>query len=288
MGLNRSGLGRGLAALLPDAAGGPGGATQVPVDQIRPNPFQPRRDFDPLALEELAASIRRHGLVQPVTVRPAPDGHGYQLVAGERRLRAAKLAGLPTVPAVVRPCTERELLEIALIENLQREDINAIEAAVAYRRCLDEFGLTQEELAQQLGKSRAAVANTLRLLKLAPAVQAAIAAGRLSEGHGRALLALVEPDDQCAVAQRIESEGLNVREAERLARERRAGGARRRAKPAAGAAVDAADLTAYAQGLERRLGTRVEIHPRRDGGGTLVIHYFGPEDLDRIAEALKP
>ena len=284
MGLNRSGLARGLAALLPDAGEG---ARQLPIEQIRPNPYQPRRDFAAEPLAELAESIRLHGIVQPITVRPSPDGAGWQLVAGERRLRAAKMAGLPTIPALVRPCTERELVEIALIENLQREDINAIEAAMAYRRCLDEFGLTQEELAQQLGKSRTAVANTLRLLKLDPAVQRAISEGRLSEGHGRALLALIDPAEQVATAERIMAQQLSVREAEELARAHRV----KPRKPRTGAAgadsspVDA-DLAAYAEALGRALGTKVEIKPGRAGAGTIIVHYFEPEDLERIAEAV--
>jgi ParB family chromosome partitioning protein len=281
MAVNRSGLGRGLAALLPDAGAG---AQQLPIDQIRPNPYQPRRDFAPEALAELADSVRQHGIVQPITVRPAPDGAGWQLVAGERRLRAAKMAGLPTIPALVRPCSERELVEIALIENLQREDINAIEAAAAYRRCLDEFGLTQEELAQQLGKSRTAVANTLRLLKLDPAVQQAISDGRLSEGHGRALLALIDPAEQVATAERIMAGHLSVREAEELSRSHRVKPRKRQGKT--DAAAPDADLAAYAEALQRALGTKVEIRPGRHGGGTILVHYFEPEDLDRIAEAV--
>jgi ParB family chromosome partitioning protein len=280
--MNRSGLGRGLGALLPDAEGAAASA-QVPIDQIRPNPYQPRREFDREALAELAASIRVHGVLQPITVRNAPDGHGYQLVAGERRLRAARELGLPTIPAQVRPCTERELLEIALIENLQREDINPIEAALAYRRCLDEFGLTQDELAEQVGKSRPAVANTLRLLKLAPSVQTAIAEGRLSEGHGRALLALEDPAAQEALARRIEQQQLNVREVESLAREQRA--RPRRAPRQSDAEPLDADWAAYVAGLERALGTKVELR-RRGAGGVLSIAFYSAEDLERLAERL--
>lgn len=280
--MNRSGLGRGLGALLPDT-GRPGAPTQLPVDQIRPNPYQPRHDFEPQALAELAASIRLHGVLQPVTVRESPDGQGYQLVAGERRLRAAKLAGLPTIPATVRPCSERELLELALIENLQREDINPIEAATSYRRCLDEFGLTQEELAERVGKSRSAVANTLRLLRLSAVVQAMIAEGRLTEGHGRALLALESEAEQLAVAERIEQQQLNVREVEALAKTARAKRPRK-AGAAPPAALDA-DWEQFGERLSRRLGTKVELRPGAHGAGTLVIHYYTPEDLDRIAEA---
>lgn len=287
--MNRGALGRGLAALLPDAAAGATtpGLMQVPTDQIRTNPYQPRQTFDPESLAELAASVAQHGVVQPITVRPAPDGAGYQIVAGERRWRAAVAAGLPTVPAVVRPCTERELLEVALIENLQREDIGPIEAAQAYRRCLEEFGLTQEQLAETIGKSRAAVANALRLLKLAPSVQDAIAAGRLSEGHGRALLMLADEARQELLARRIERDGLTVRDAEALARELQGRPVRRAPERADDPPDDDPDLAAFRARLERRLGTRCAIRPRRDGGGTVLIEYFTAEDLERIAEALR-
>ena len=282
----RSGLGRGLAALLPDAAGAaPGSTLQVPVDQVRPNPYQPRREFEESALADLVNSVKQHGVVQPVTLRPAPDGHGYQLIAGERRLRAARLAGLPTIPAVIRPCNERELIEIALIENLQREDINAIEAAIAYRRCLDEFSFTQEELAERLGKSRTAVANTLRLLKLPEALQSAIAEGRLSEGHGRALLSLADSAAQAAVAERIIAEQLSVREAEALCREP---GSSSRKGAAAAKAERAADpdVAVFENLMQRALGTKVEIRVGRNGAGTVVVHFYNQEDLERVAEAL--
>lgn len=283
--MRRSGLGRGLSSLLPDAEGGAGMA-ELPLDAIEPNPFQPRHAFDPERLAELAESVREHGLMQPVVVRPSPEGEGYQLVAGERRWRAARLAGLATVPAMIRPCTDRDLLEMALVENLQREDINPIEAAEAYQRCVDEFGLTQEELADRIGKSRSAVANTIRLLRLAAPIRAAIAEGRLSEGHGRALLALVDEEQQLAVARRVISDGLNVRETERLAREAQASPRRTRARATEPAALDP-DLAAFEERLQRAFGTRVELRPQRDGGGTLVIHYYDVEDLHRIAEALE-
>lgn len=281
--MNRSGLGRGLGALLPEA-GRSGADTQLNLELIRPNPYQPRREFAAEALAELADSIRVHGVLQPITVRQAPDGHGYQLVAGERRLRAAKLAGLPTIPATVRACTERELLELALIENLQREDINALEAAISYRRCLDEFGLTQEELAVRVGKSRSAVANTLRLLRLPAAVQALLADGTLSEGHARALLSLADEERQLALARRAVTEALNVREVEALARGTRAGGARKTRAERQEPASDP-DVESFVARLSRRLGTKVELKPGPGAAGTLVISYYGLEDLERIAEA---
>lgn len=290
--MNRSGLGRGLSALLPDSAS-PEARTvaQVSIAEIRTNPYQPRQVFNDDSLAELADSIRQHGLMQPITLRSAPDGNGFQLVAGERRLRAATLAGLEAVPALVIACNERQMLEMALVENLQREDINALDAARAYRQYLEEFGQTQEELAERVGKSRTAVANTLRLLKLGAPVQEMIADGRLSEGHGRALLALVDEGGQLQLARRIVQEGLSVREAERLAREVRERGRPAR-EPAAAEAAEARertpldpDLADFADRLQRALGTRVDLRPSGEGG-TIVIRYYSAEDLARIAEAL--
>lgn len=291
----RSGLGRGLSSLLHDGAPGgqeaeasAGGA--LPVGEIKPNPYQPRRDFDDAALGELADSIRQHGLVQPIVVRPAPDGQGYQLIAGERRWRAAQRAGLTAVPAVVRESTEREMVEMALVENLQREDLNPIEAAEAYRQIIDEFALTQEDLAHRVGKSRTTVTNTLRLLKLAEPVRRMIADGRLTEGHARPLLGLVDENHHVMVAKRVVTEGLTVRQTEALVRdlkEQAAGGVAPEPSPPAKPTPSLdPDLAAFAQRLERALGNRLEIKPRDKGGGRVVIHYDTVEDLERIAEAL--
>lgn len=290
--MKRSGLGRGLSALLPEAGPSDGTSALIAIDSIKPNPYQPRHDFSEETLEELADSIRQHGLMQPIMVRQAPEGDGYQLVAGERRWRASALANLDHVPAIVRECNEREMLEMALVENVQREDLNAIDAAEAYRRCLDEFGLTQEELAHRLGKSRASVANTLRLLKLADEPRAAILDGRLSEGHGRALLSLPSSKDQVALARRVLDEGLTVRQTEAAARAIKAhradeppvSRATSTSPPSAGQAWDA-DLAAFTARLERGLGMRVEIRAGADGG-RLIIHYLGIEDLENLAEAL--
>ncbi len=285
----RSGLGRGLSALLPEAeAPGAPRVSELAVGELRANPYQPRQTFDEAKLDELAASLARHGMMQPVTVRSAPDGRGYEVVAGERRWRAAQRAGLTTVPVMVVTAGDREMLEMALVENLQREDLNAIEAAEAYRRCMEEFGLTQEQLAEQVGKSRTAVANTLRLLRLAPEVRTMVIDGRLTEGHARAVLALVDETEQVSVARRIVADGLTVREAEELARERRARPSRRRAdEPGEFVPMDP-ELAAFAERLQRALGTRVEVHLSPNGSGSLVIRFYTPEDLTRIAERLAP
>ena len=282
--MTRSGLGRGLSALLPDAAGGQ--ASELPLTAIRPNPYQPRRAFDDERLQELAESLRQHGLLQPITVRPAPTGEGWQLVAGERRWRAAQLAGLTTLPALVRACSDRQMIEMALVENLQRDDLNALEAAEAYRRCLDEFGLTQEELAQRVGKSRAAVANTLRLLKLDPTVQELVRDGGLGEGHGRALLAWVTAEEQRAMARRILDETLSVREVEALSRSAPARRPRPVPRPLRDGVDEDPDVTAYTRRLERALGAPVVVRPDTDGGGTVTLRYFSVEDLERLAALL--
>src|SRR5579864_1840143 len=215
----RRGLGRGLDALIPGAAAEPVGAVTVKEDfRIAPNPFQPRRDFAGPDFNELVASVRRHGVLQPVMVRP--KGAGYELVAGERRWRAAKDAGLVTIPAVIKAVADREMLEIALIENLKRADLNPIERAVAYRRLSEEFQLTQDQVGEAVGSSRPAVANTVRLLDLPAAVQASIGQGRISEGHGRALLMAADTKTLLDVWKIVEEKSLSVRETEALVRAR--------------------------------------------------------------------
>ncbi|MCC7495535.1 MAG: ParB/RepB/Spo0J family partition protein [Fimbriimonadaceae bacterium] len=297
--MNRTGLGKGLAALLPDGAAPAGRPVmELALDAIQPNPHQPRKEFDEAALAELAASLRQHGLLQPICVRPIHGGR-YQLISGERRWRAAQVAGLTTIPAMVRPANEREMLELALVENLQRENLNAMEAAEAYHRAMEEFGFTAEELAERVGKSRAAVVNTMRLLKLSPTVQEYISSGRLTEGHGRALLMVDEEGEQERLARHVLNSGLPVRQAEVLARQtsRRLGGQpeptsgperRERELPEAVQTALAADpdVLDYQKRLRRLFGTKVELRLERGGGGTIVIHWFGQEDLVRIAESL--
>jgi len=278
----KRGLGKGLDALIP--GGGrqtpEAGVMLLPVDDIRPNPRQPRSHFAPEALEELAASIREHGVIQPLVVTEAPDGQGYLLIAGERRLQAAKLAGLTRVPALVREATEQQLLELALIENIQRADLNPLETAEAYRQLHEDFGLSHEEIAQRVGKSRVAVSNTLRLLRLPEKVQAALLAGRIREGHARALLGLASPEAQEAALHTVEAKGLTVRQTEELVR--RLQGERPAEHPSRLPAPELRDLESR---LEAALGTKVRL-TRSRRGGTLTIHYYSDEELEALLTRL--
>jgi ParB family chromosome partitioning protein len=267
------GLGRGLDALIPRAAD-TGGVQELQVDRIRRNPDQPRATFDDTQLAELAASIAVHGVLQPIVVR-ATTADDYELIAGERRLRASKLAGRATIPAIVRDSTGTDNLELALVENVQRADLNAIEQAQAYRELIDRFGLTHEEVAGRVGKSRVAISNALRLLDLAPETRAAILDGRISEGHGRALAALTVPEFQRAVLQLVLARHLSVRQTEELVRRRRDQGASQRRRPVSG---DLANVEAQLRGM---LATKVGILRTRRGG-RLVIDFYSDEELDRI------
>ena len=268
------GLGRGLDALIP-ATHEERGVLEIALDRVEPNPNQPRTSFDETQLGELAASIAVHGVLQPIIVRALADG-GYQLVAGERRLRAARLAGLATIPAVVRDGDDAgDSLELALIENLQREDLNAIETALAYRELIDRFGLTHEAVARQVGKSRVAVSNALRLLDLAPETRQAIIEGRISEGHGRALAAITIPELQRSVLAVVLERQLSVRQTEELVRRKRdeAPTPERRTL-----SHDLQDLEAQLRGV---LATKVGI-VRTRRGGRLVIDFYSDEELDRL------
>ncbi|MEO8251321.1 MAG: ParB/RepB/Spo0J family partition protein [Chloroflexota bacterium] len=267
------GLGRGLDALIPRSA--PSNETsEIPLDRIARNPHQPRRRFDDDETAELAASIAQHGVLQPIVVRASADG-GYELIAGERRLRAARIAGLTHIPAVVRESAGAESLEIALVENVQREDLNAIEEATAYRELIDRFSLSHEDVAHRVGKSRVAVSNSLRLLDLAPETREAIGDSRISEGHGRALAALTVPELQRAALQVVLDRHLSVRQTEELVRRKRDTGAARPNRPIS---ADLADLEAQLRGL---LATRVGI-VRTRRGGRLVIDFYSDEELDRL------
>ena len=270
---SRYGLGRGLEALIPRTEA-EAGVVEVPVDRIARNPHQPRARFDDDELAELAASIVEHGVIQPVVVRTRPDG-GYELIAGERRVRAARQAGLASVPAVVRDSSDEGVLELALVENIQRADLNAIEEAAAYRELIDRFGLTHEEVAQRVGKSRVAISNALRLLDLASETRAAIVSGAISEGHGRALAAITVPELQRAVLQVVLQRHLSVRQTEELVRRRRTQGLTRTRVPLT---PDLQDLEAQLRGL---LATKVGI-ARSRRGGRLVIEFYSDEELDRI------
>lgn len=275
----RRALGRGLDALIP--TGSPEVATssgvtdtallRIPVDRVRPNPFQPRQQFDDTELEELASSIRANGLLQPIVVRA--KGAEYELVAGERRLRAAQRAGLQEIPAIVRQVGDHEALELALIENLQRSDLNPIEEARAYERLRDEFGLTQEQIAARVGKRRSTIANALRLLRLPQDLQDELAAGRLTAGHARALLSVDSPEEQRRLAREFLRTGASVRDAER------------RAQPARKQLPDA-NWRAVEDELRRLLDTKVRLLPRRDGTGKLEIEYFSLDQLNALLTRL--
>jgi len=277
------GLGRGLEQLIP-----PGAATlssvlsgpsvrEIPVASISPNPLQPRSQFDDASLQELSRSIIEYGVLQPLVVEPAQDG--YHLVAGERRLRASQLAGLATVPAVIRPAgPDRARLEMALVENLQRRDISPLDEARAFNRLCDEFGLTQEAVAQQLGRSRSAVANTIRLLQATPEVQLALAEERVSAAHVRALLAISEPLLQTKTLAHVVARHLSVRDTERLV-------ARLALRaPAKRAPAPSPEVQALEAALAQRLSTRVKITPRAGGRGRIVIDYFSADELDGLCE----
>lgn len=265
------GLGRGLDALIPrnDRAA----VEQLPLDRITRNSQQPREHFDPDQLAELAESIREHGVIQPILVRSTVSG--YELIAGERRLRAARLAGLATIPAVVRPVEESDQLEIALVENIQRTDLGAIEEAQAYRQLMDRFDLTQEDVARRVGKSRAAVANALRLLDLPEETRAALVDGRISEGHARALAALEDHTAQRAALEQVLTRQLSVRQTEELVRRYRNG---TRPSTRLPLSPDVAEVEA---GLRTLLATRVGIQRSRRGG-RIVIDFHSDEELDRI------
>jgi ParB family chromosome partitioning protein len=281
----RKRLGKGLSALLGEqaveAAMTGSGVTQVPVSRITPNRFQPRHTFEPEAIADLAASIAQKGVLQPLIVREAGDG-GWEIVSGERRWRAAQQAGLSSVPVIVRQVDERDLLEIALIENLQREDLDAIEEATGYRRLIDDFGATQAELAEHLGRSRPAVANALRLLDLPDAVQAMIRQGRLSAGHGRALLGLENRRRMPELAREVADRGLSVRQLERRVK-RENGGAKRVAEPARSAELERQRIEGE---LQRALGTRVAVRASARGKGRIEISFYSLEDFEGLVERL--
>ncbi len=283
----RRGLGRGLSALLEEAQAAvtperrrEAGVVELPVEAIRRNPEQPRRVFGQLELDELAESIREHGVIQPILVRALEEpAGGYEIIAGERRWRAAQQAGLRQIPVLVRDLTPSEVMEVGLIENLQRADLNALEEARAYRLMAERFGRTADEVARVVGKSRSHVANTLRLLRLPAGVQDHLEAGRLTAGHARALL---ERDDAEGLAERIIEEGLNVRQVEALARRDRAADPRR---PRAAAAPKDADTRAIEGDLSDALGMTVQVRDN-GGAGQVVIAYQSLEQLDEIARRL--
>ncbi len=280
-------LGKGLEALLGgvDEVSDDGGIAQIEVREIRPNSFQPRRSFPEDKLEELADSIRVHGVVQPIILRRGEDEH-YELVAGERRWRAARMAGLSRIPAIVGDFDERQMMEVALVENLQREDLNPMEQATAYQSLQQQVGLTQSEVAERIGVSRSQVANVLRLLQLPDEVQDMVREGRLGLGHAKVILGLRE-EQRVGFAGEVVGDELTVRDAERAA-------VARKAEPdppetASGPEESEDDAAVFARDVEERvgraLGTRVSLRDR-EGRGRIVIEYFDYEDLDRIVEII--
>jgi len=278
----KRGLGRGLDALIPGASAEPVGATtEIDVFRIAPNPFQPRREIAGPAFEELVASVRRHGVLQPIMVR-LKDG-GYELVAGERRWRAARDAGLVTIPAVVKEIGDREMLEVALIENLRREDLNPIERATAYRRLAAEFQMTQDQVAEAVGSSRPAVANTIRLLDLPADVQSAISQGRVSEGHGRALLMAPDTKAILEIWKLVEAKALSVRETEGLvqARLRRVS----RETPRRGGRRRDPQMVDLETQLRERYTTSAAIRGKSNRG-TIELQYYSQQDLERLIDLL--
>jgi ParB family transcriptional regulator, chromosome partitioning protein len=290
----KKGLGRGLSALLGTSSGataaasteGPRAARLIAVGKIRPGTFQPRRSFDPDALAELTASVRTQGVLMPILVRRDPkDPTGYELIAGERRWRAAQAAQLHEIPAVVKDLGDREALEAALVENLQRADLNAIDEAAGYRRLIDEMDFTQERVAQALGKSRPHVANTLRLLDLPPAAQKLVAEGKLTPAHAR--VALMAPDPG-AFATMVAQEGLTVRAAEaRLKELADPKLAKKKLKPAPTGVARDADTRAIERRLTEALGLAVELKPRKNGAGELVLHYATLDQFDDLLARLE-
>jgi ParB family transcriptional regulator, chromosome partitioning protein len=294
---NKNRLGRGLASLIGENIQQPGNPAvgsvkplpsqgeqrMVPIDRVNPSPFNPRKTFNSEELDELAASIREKGLVQPILVRPVgAGGHHYEIVAGERRWRAAQRASLHVIPAIVRALTDQEALELAIIENVQRADLNVIEEAAGYRELIDRFNYTQEELGQIIGKSRSHLANTIRLLKLPPSVQSLVKDGKLSAGHARAL---VGREDAEQVARDIVEKGLNVREVEALVQDKKAGPGTLSRAVTPGLQKDA-DTKAAEREIADALGLTIEIAPGKGEAGEIIIRYRSLEQFETVRKKL--
>ncbi|MGD0018700.1 MAG: ParB/RepB/Spo0J family partition protein [Candidatus Limnocylindrales bacterium] len=273
-----TGLGKGLGALIPQTSPAGVATVEIPISRIKGNPYQPRQRVEQQALEQLAASIAVHGVLQPVLVTEILDG--YQLVAGERRVRAAQIAGLDRVPAIVRQMAARDQLAVALVENIQRADLNAIEEAHAYRQLADEFQLTQDEIAARVGRARPTIANTLRLLELEPEVQEALADGHITEGHARALVGAT-PAIQRQLGDAVVARGLSVRQTEELVRRLRD----RPDKSATSPAPADGEIERLEEDLRRALGTKVSVARSRKGG-RIVIEYYSDEELSRLFDRL--
>jgi ParB family chromosome partitioning protein len=298
----KRGLGRGLDALIPLESGADtqvrqaykaepsvrgqpsAGLAEIPADAIRPNPQQPRFSIDDDSLTELAASIREHGLIQPLIVtrlRPSPEGASYQLIAGERRWRAAQQAGLNRVSVIIKEAAPQEMLELALVENLQRSDLNPLEQAHAYRQLIDEFGMTQEQVAERVGKSRVSVANILRLLRASEPVKQALLSGGIHEGHARALLTIENDEAQEAALAVVLKQGLNVRQTEALVR-RLAGQREEQPTPPPPSPQNLALENAFRE----TLGTKVLLQRNKTGRGRIVIHFYSDEELQHLYDRI--
>ena len=282
MATKKGGLGRGLDALFNENATDNEGAVAVKLTEIEPNRNQPRKDFDEEALNELAESIAKHGLIQPIVVRPTANG-AYKIIAGERRWRACRMAGLDAVPVIIKEVDDKALMELALIENLQREDLNAVEEALGYRSLIDTYGLTQEQVAEQMGKSRVAVTNTLRLLNLKDNELELLRSGAISAGHARALLSC-DNDELRRDMLRLAKEGASVRELEAMAK------AFKTNKPAAPAPKKTMHKDTYYNevelSLKNELGRKVNIKPTGEGKGTITIEFFSKDELGEFAKKL--
>lgn len=292
----KHGLGRGLGALIPQRpiaeTTTTSGVREIQIAQIEPNPHQPRKRFANETLDELAASIREHGLIQPLVVKeiPAPYGSRYQLIAGERRWRAAQRAGLNAVPAIIKGATPQQMLELALVENVQRADLNALEEAEAYRQLIQEFELTQEQVAQKVGKDRTTVSNALRLLKMPDALKDAVLNESISEGHARALMQIPEETKQQKLLAHVVDENLSVRQTEELVRRTLAMTISHRPKNATAESSNvkrqtSADTSSIEEDLRRALGTKVELF-RSQRGGKIIIEFYSEEELDAIYQKL--
>lgn len=281
-------LGRGISALIPeDSDPEPGSIALIPVSQIRPNPGQPRKEFDPAAMKELEESIAQKGVVQPITVRKTGDD--FELIVGERRWRASKAVGLEKMPAYVLEVeSDVEMMEFALIENLQRQDLNPMELAHAYNALVEQHGLSQAEVGEQVGKSRSAIANFIRLLDLPSNIQHSLRDGEISAGHARALLSVEDEERQQELWRKITRDSLSVRQVERLVKQGEASDGTSRQKPQSQTASSRKSpyLTEIEERLQHRLGTKVSIQDKKDGG-TIQIRYFSHEDLERLLELLE-
>jgi ParB family chromosome partitioning protein len=251
---------------------------RIPVDEIEANPKQPRHDFDQQSLQELASSVKRHDIIQPITVSKLPSGK-YRLISGERRLRAAKIAGLKDIPAYVRQANDQQLLELSLLENLQREDLNAIEVSLSYKRMMDELDLTQEQVAENMGKDRSTVTNYIRLLKLPPDIQVSVRSGELSMGHARALINVDTVDKQLYIFKEIKNKGLSVRQTETLVRNlyKQTGGVKKTAKSSLPQGFQKIE-----DNLASHFSTRVKLKHSRDGSGQITIEYYSLDELNNI------